>query len=73
MPSGSSLDGITFSSSIPDGVGGFLDLKITDAFDFFGSNALGLIGGDEALLDGDVLDLAFPDPIVALGPVRHHL
>ena len=62
LPSGASADGITFSYAI-DG----LTLKLTDAFNTTsGENSLGLTGGDEALLDGDIVNLAF-DPVFALG------
>jgi len=63
LPSGSTLDGITFTYALPPET-----LKVTDAFDATsGSNSLGLTGGDEALLDGDVVSLAVASPVRALG------
>jgi hypothetical protein len=63
IPSGSTEGGITFTYAI-DG----LSLKVTDAFDTTSSaNSLGLTGGDEALLDGDEVNLAFDTPVLAVG------
>jgi hypothetical protein len=63
LPSGSALDDITFSYAL-----GGETLKVTAAFDTTsGTRSLGLTGGDEALLDGDELQLAFVDPVFALG------
>ena len=65
IPSGSTESGITFSYAF-DGE----SLMVTDFFDTTsGSNSLGLTGGDEALLDGDRIALAFDVPVNALGIV----
>ena len=63
LPSGSTEGGITFTYTIDT-----LSLKVTDAFDTTSpENSLGLTGGDEALLDGDAIDLAFDLPVLAVG------
>ncbi len=63
IPSGSSLDDITFTYAIDS-----LSLKVTDAFDTTsGLNSLGLTGGDEAMLDGDVISFDTASPVLALG------
>lgn len=63
IPSGTAQGGITFSYSI-DG----LTLQVVDSFDTTSpANSLGLTGGDDALLDGDEVDLVFSTPISALG------
>jgi hypothetical protein len=63
IPSGSSLDDITFTYAIAG-----LSLKVTDAFDTTsGANSLGLTGGDEAMLDGDSITLDTASPVLAMG------
>ena len=63
LPSGSTVDGVTFTYAI-DG----LTLKVTDSFDTTSpSNSLGLTGGDDALLDGDEITLTIDHSIFALG------
>jgi hypothetical protein len=63
IPSGSSVGDITFSYSLaPD------KLAVTDAFSTTsGTNSLGLDNLDQALLDGDVLDLTLASPVLAMG------
>ena len=62
IPSGSTVDGVTFTYSIFG-----LSMKVADAFSTTsGSNSLGLTGGDDAFLDGDSFDLDF-DSALALG------
>lgn len=59
------LGGITFSESVPGE-----SLLVTDLYDQTspgGSLSLGLDNLDEAFQDGDVLDLAFAQPVFALG------
>jgi len=64
LPSGASMDGVTVTYSIAGET-----LKIVDAWDTTsGSNSLGLTGGDEALLDGDVVTASIAGAgIAALG------
>ena len=63
IPSGTSLDGITFTYGLSPEM-----LNVTDAFDTTsGTNALGLTGGDEALLDGDVVSFGVATPVKAFG------
>lgn len=64
IPSGTSVGGITVSYSIAGE-----SLKITNAYDTTsGVHSIGLTGGSEALLDGDVIQAAFDAPgIAALG------
>lgn len=63
LPSGSSLDGITFTYSIPPET-----LQVINAFDTTsGSNSLGLTGGDNALQEGDVVSFGLATPVNAFG------
>lgn len=65
---GEAVGDITFSFSIPDGGGGFLDMLVTDSFDTTsGNNSLGLDTLDEAFLDGDSFGLSFATPVTAVG------
>jgi hypothetical protein len=70
VPSGSSVDGITFTYVIPDGVGGFFTAQVTNAYaqtTSGGANALGLNTPDQAFLSGDSLTLTFAQPVQAVG------
>jgi len=63
IPSGTTLDGVTLSYAI-----GGETLMVTSTYDTVSApNSLGLTGGDDALLDGDVIQLDFDSPIAALG------
>jgi hypothetical protein len=45
-----------------------LTIKVTDLFDTTsGDNGLRLTGGDDAFLDGDEVNLAFGDSVLAVG------
>lgn len=62
IPSGSGTGGITFTYSL-----GGETLKVVDVYDTTsGTNSAGLTGGDDALLDGDVVQLSFA-PVAAIG------
>ncbi len=72
IPNGSALGGITFSYSIPDGSGGFLQMAVASSFaTTSGANGLGLDdpGNFDQLVDGDEFDLAFAAPVHAVGMV----
>lgn len=64
LPSGSTVDGITFNYSIDD-----LDMIISDTFDnTSGENSLGINdGGDNVFLSGDTFMMSFDRTIHALG------
>jgi hypothetical protein len=63
LPSGSTVQGVTFSYAI-DG----LTMQVVDTFSTTsGTHSLGLTGGDDAFLDGDAVGLAFASPIFAIG------
>jgi hypothetical protein len=63
IPSGSSVEGVTFTYDF-----GGESLKATDAFDTTSApHSLGLTGADSALLDRDELQLVFAAPIIAFG------
>ena len=63
LPSAAAVDGVIFTYAI-DG----LTLKVTSSFDTTSpTNALGLTGGDDALLDGDEINIGFDTSVKALG------
>ena len=70
VPSGSALNGVTFTYAIIDGFGGQLDMAVVDDFaTTSGSQSLGLNdpGNFNRFLAGDDFDLGFAAPVRALG------
>jgi hypothetical protein len=70
IPSGSTLEGITFTYLISDGQGGFIDMKVADQFDTTsGSNYLGLDdpGNFNQFIAGDAFNLNLGGGFNALG------
>lgn len=70
IPSGSALQGVTFTYAIIDGFGGQLDMAVVDDFNTTsGTQSLGLNdpGNFNQFLAGDDFDLGFATPIRALG------
>jgi len=69
IASGSSVGGITFGYSIPDGAGGFLTMQVRDDFGTTsGTNYLGLDNDpDGAFVAGDSFTMTFANPLTALG------
>jgi len=63
VQSGDTIGWVTFAYDIENET-----MMVTDSFSTTsGANALGLTGGDDALLDGDTFSLSFGRPVNALG------